>query len=357
MLFVFLRSRTRILTIIPALLLPVSLSAQQPGWEQDLRQQIHVANIGSNGLVVIPGAIVTIVKDGITGLQVSPQLAPGMAWPNAYKKGGKVGTSALQRINYSPVQQFSRSLQVGQSAYIYQIQTKSNEVVLSLQTVPSNPAEGLYRATIAFQFPKGEMALASLNEVDAFIGDVLKIDTSAGRPLGESETLSGQYAAGPSRLILYPDGFSRKYVGDREGGPSRFSVSGDQVLITFGTGAHQVFRIQGQNLVDDTSHLTWTRTGDAPAPNPSAVSQPTAKLALPSHFVNAQVASNQLDLKGDGTFSLMEDGQPYKGTFVQSGNKLELSITDTNTNTTVTIDGSKLLDASGQTWLLQPLTH
>lgn len=289
-----LSSRMIMLMSVSAMLLPLSLNAQQPGWEQQLRQQIPVASIGNNGLVVRPGTLATVIKDGITALPVAPQVSPGMAWPNTYKKGGRVGTSALQRLNYGPVQEFSRVLQVGEVAYIYQIQVKSNEIVLSLQTAPSNPAEGLYRANLSFQFPKGEMETADLNAVDAFLSEVLQIDMPAAAQSSGYQPASARSSAGATAAPT-----------------------------------------PGMGLL----------------PHPAPV-----KLALPSHFVNTQSASNQLDLKGDGTLSLLEDGQTYKGTFVQTGNSLELNISDANTKTTVTIEGSKLVDASGQTWVLQPGT-
>jgi hypothetical protein len=257
--------------------------AQGPAWEQQLRQQIPVASIGNNGLVVRPGVPVTIIKDGITALPVSPPLAPGMAWPNTYKKGGRVGTSALQRINYGPTQQYSRVLQVGERVNIYSIQLKGSEIVLSLQTAPGGPAERPYRATVAFQFQKGEMETSDLNSVEAYIGEVLQIDTAVGVQSEPSAPISGQHISPPTSQ--------------------------------------------------------------------------TIQLRLPVRFVNAQQASDRFDLKLDGTFSLQEGGQNYHGTFVQNGNSLELNILDTDTKTTVTFDGTKLVDASGQTWVMQPVVQ
>jgi len=281
--FSIFRSRAMCLPFLIITICSLKAYAQGPAWEQQLRQQIPVASIGNNGLVVRSGVLVTIVKDGITAVPVSPPLAPGMAWPNTYKKGGRVGTSALQRINYGPVQQYSRVLQVGERAYIYSIQLKGSEVVLSLQTAPGNQAERLYRATVAFQFQKGEMETSDLNSVEAYIGEVLQIDTAVGVQSSPSTGIPSQHASqSPSQ---------------------------------------------------------------------------TVQLRLPARFVNAQLASNQLDLKLDGTFSLQEDGQHFDGTFVQSGNTFELHITETNNTTTATFDGTKLVDASNQTWVIQPGTH
>lgn len=277
-----LRSTAICLSLSTLTTCSVKAYAQGPTWEQQLREQVPVASIGNNGMVIRPGVLVTIAKDGITALPVAPPLAPGMAWPNTYKKGGRVGTPALQRLNYSPVQQYSRALQVGERAYIYSIQLKSSEVVLSLQTAPSTQTEGLYRATIAFQFQKGEMQTIDLNSVEAYIGEVLQIDTAVGTQAKPTAVAAVQYTPPP------------------------------------------------------------------PPPTPAV------RLSLPARFVNAQAATDQLELNRDGTFKLQEQGETYTGTFTQSGNTIELSIAETKGKSTASFDGTKLVDDSGETWLIQP---
>jgi hypothetical protein len=66
-----------------------------------------------------------------------------------------------------------------------------------------------------------------------------------------------------------------------------------------------------------------------------------------------QAPTDTLQLKADHSFSLQEAGQSYHGTFVVSGNNVELSIIESKINTTATIQGSKLVDSGGQTWALQ----
>jgi hypothetical protein len=74
-------------------------------------------------------------------------------------------------------------------------------------------------------------------------------------------------------------------------------------------------------------------------------------LSLPAAYVSEQAPADQLELKADNTFSLQEGGQAYHGTFAVNGDALELTIAESNVKTTATIQGKKLTDSSGQTWV------
>jgi hypothetical protein len=78
-----------------------------------------------------------------------------------------------------------------------------------------------------------------------------------------------------------------------------------------------------------------------------------ASLTLPALFVSAKTPADRLELKSDNSFSLVEDGQPYHGSFSVNGSALELNITETDIKTSGTIQGNKLTDSSGQVWTLQ----
>ena len=78
-----------------------------------------------------------------------------------------------------------------------------------------------------------------------------------------------------------------------------------------------------------------------------------ASLTLPALFVSAKTPADRLELKSDNSFSLVEDGQPYHGSFSVNGSALELNITEMDMKTSGTIQGNKLTDSSGQVWTLQ----
>jgi hypothetical protein len=172
---------------------------QNASLEKQVRTQYQAASVAANGVVVRTGSIVVVQQDGITGIQVTPEVAAGSSWPNVYKKDGHVKTPALQALNYNPLKNWSRPLQVGERAYVISIQVKSTDIVFGLQTIPADANESPYRATLAFQFQKGELASADLKQVEGMIGDVLSIETSA--PPQEPE---GAQAAtpGPAQDLL-----------------------------------------------------------------------------------------------------------------------------------------------------------
>ncbi len=85
----------------------------------------------------------------------------------------------------------------------------------------------------------------------------------------------------------------------------------------------------------------------------AATPGPASPLHLPATYVSAQSPSDRLQLNSDSSFSLQEAGQTYRGTFMANGNTLVINIPETNTKTTMTIQGNKLTDPSGQTWVSQ----
>jgi len=105
--------------------------------------------------------------------------------------------------------------------------------------------------------------------------------------------------------------------------------------------------------------LTVEQVGDAanrtqPAQTPSEkrwdTPSPVVPLRLPATYANAQTPADKLQLNADNTFFLQEGGQNYSGTFSGKGSAIELNIRDGPT-TTLTVQGNKLTDSSGQTWV------
>jgi len=256
------------------------------GIEQQLRSQYRIASVGGNGVVVRPGTVVVVQKDGITALP-----SPG-DWPcNSYKQGTRIKQSTMCAVNYSISKDQTRPLQVGEKAYLTAIQVKPTEVVFKLQTCCGDANDAPFRAGISFQFGKGYMDSMNVQQIRDAIGEVFAIDTS----------ITTEEAA-PSPSAAH----RRKPAGEPAG-------------------------------------------AEPPQPSPTYI----APLKLPSTYVNAQGQTDRLQLNADQSFSLQEAGQSYHGTFVDNGNTLELSISETNTKTTATKQGSNLTDSSGQTWVLR----
>jgi hypothetical protein len=84
----------------------------------------------------------------------------------------------------------------------------------------------------------------------------------------------------------------------------------------------------------------------------SAAATPVVPLKLPATFVNLQ---DRIVLNTDHSVSLQEAGQNYHGTFVVSGNNVELSISETGAKTSLSRKGDDLTDSSGLTWSLRDL--
>ncbi len=68
-------------------------------------------------------------------------------------------------------------------------------------------------------------------------------------------------------------------------------------------------------------------------------------------FINSGNRAEQLQLNGNGSFSLTEGGRSYTGRFSVHENRLVLMIAETGTSAIATIQGGKILDNDGKTWV------
>jgi hypothetical protein len=68
-------------------------------------------------------------------------------------------------------------------------------------------------------------------------------------------------------------------------------------------------------------------------------------------FVNSGNRAEQLLLNGNGSFALTEGGRSYTGRFSVHENRLVLMISETGTSATATIQGGKIFDTDGKTWV------
>ena len=73
---------------------------------------------------------------------------------------------------------------------------------------------------------------------------------------------------------------------------------------------------------------------------------------LGSVYVNAQDAAERLQLNGsDGSFSLLEGGQKFSGTYAVSGNLLRLHIAQLGKDVDIAIDGRRLIVNGAEIWV------
>jgi hypothetical protein len=77
---------------------------------------------------------------------------------------------------------------------------------------------------------------------------------------------------------------------------------------------------------------------------------PPAAPSLGPIYVNSQIATDRLQLNPGGSFSLIEGGQAFQGTYSINGNILRLHIAQLNKDVDITIDGDKLIVNGSETW-------
>ena len=132
--------------------------------EQQLRKQYAITNVGMNGVVIRPGTVLVVQEDGLKSVPASYQ----GYYANSMKKGGKITHNIIQRIGTGRYLEEARLLDVGEKAYVTNIDFKDTEVVFSVQSCgacdPSavDPGNPPFRASLAFQFPKGFLSAAGL---------------------------------------------------------------------------------------------------------------------------------------------------------------------------------------------------
>lgn len=68
-------------------------------------------------------------------------------------------------------------------------------------------------------------------------------------------------------------------------------------------------------------------------------------------FLNSGNRAEQLQLNGNGSFSLTEGGRSFTGRFSVHENRLVLMIAETGNSATATIQDGKILDNDGKTWV------
>jgi hypothetical protein len=242
--------------------------------EEQLRSQYRVTRVGTNGAVVgAPGSVLVVQTDGITAIPASH----GVYWYNNLKKGGRVKTSTIQHGG-SVAATERRPFQVGEKAYLVNIEVNPAEIAFSVQSCgncdaaavdPNNPP---YRARLAVEFDKGFLSTSDLKQIQGRIGQAFGIDAAQS---AASSVPPGQppSTATPHTALKLPATYSSVQTPTdhlqlntdnsfslQEGGQSyhgTFTVSGNALELNITeTNIKTAATIQGNNLTD-SSGQTW----------------------------------------------------------------------------------------------------
>jgi hypothetical protein len=173
--------------------------AAGPGIEDQIRAQYRITRVGGNGAVVGPvGSVLVVQTDGISAIPASH----GPYWYNVFKKGGDhPRTSGIQHGG-SVGNSERRPFQVGEKAYLLNIEINQGEVAFSVQSCGECDASNVdsnnppYRARLAIEFEKGFLSSGNFKQVQDRIGNAFAIDAGA----SASSASAGQHppAAAPA---------------------------------------------------------------------------------------------------------------------------------------------------------------
>lgn len=138
---------------------------------------------GRTGEIIEPGIILVVRKEGIT---TNPADAPFHAQNNY--KDGMVKRSALNL--FAQDQNTAGRLVVGDRVFVTKTEVKETSIVLNLLSVET--IHGIrVKASVAFPFPKGVLANASLDQVASVIDELLADDSPppAQQPMQQTATI------------------------------------------------------------------------------------------------------------------------------------------------------------------------
>lgn len=170
------------LTLLVAILLCGSSAHAQANSDQQLADQLkthyHLTSIGvdPSGAQVVtqPGTVLVVQKDGILG--VPPNIA--YALTATWRDDQLHGPGTLQVL----VANVAKPITVGEKVYVAKIDvnSKKDKDRISFLVVECDSCNGgdasSYKSNVAFQFPKGYLAGAQVDQVEDVINQVLTID-------------------------------------------------------------------------------------------------------------------------------------------------------------------------------------
>ena len=316
------------------------LQGQAPGQsiEQQLRNQYVLTRVGTNGVVVQAGTVLTVLADGIKASPASYLVF----WPNDYKKGaGRVKQPMIAvKAGISNVDSGQiRFFQVGEKAYLSEMEIKDASVVFSIQScgacspTGADPNDVPYRAEVSFRLGKGYLNNGTFKDIQETIGQVFAIDTSTathGRdqishtegstpvtPTVVPLKLPATYAklqTPADQLQLNEDNtFSLQEAGQTYSGT--FAATGSILKLNIKGGPETTASIQGANIADSTGQTWVRREQNAPgAPDASVLQNKDVikmvKAGLDDTLIIAKISSSkcQFNTSTDSLIELKQSG-------------------------------------------------
>lgn len=301
--------------------------AQNLNVEQQLKSQYAVTRVGSNGVLVQPGTVLRVLKDGIKSMPASYDVF----WPNNYKNGGKVGYHwSCPRCRVMEM----RLLQVGEMVYLTGIEIKEDDLVFRFQscgacsTSKSDQNNTPYSAEMSFKFGKGYLANSTLKGIQDTIGQVFEIvqpqqqpNPVASLPPAASVVplkLPSTYVSAQSptdKLQLNADSsFSLQEGGQLYHGT--FVLSNNTIELNIReTSTKTTLGRQGDNL-SDSSGQTWSYREQSAETGPSGAVLRNddiiklAKVGIDDATITAKIKSSkcQFDTSTDALVLLKKSG-------------------------------------------------
>jgi hypothetical protein len=144
--------------------------AQKLSIEQQLQARYPPTKLAADKLRIVTPGTVLVVQMG--GMAASP--LNEFAFGNNYKDG-RIKRSAASALIHDAK---SRDLMVGEKVYLLKTEVKDNGVVFSIQSCVACDGADIdlyqmgYRASLAFQYPKGYLETADFAQIQRDIGQV-----------------------------------------------------------------------------------------------------------------------------------------------------------------------------------------
>jgi hypothetical protein len=122
--------------------------------------------------------------------------------------------------------------------------------------------------------------------------------------------------------------------------------------VTCNVDGKDVDAVEVQTQLGDPIQVNFDLRALAASKKAQPESSPNRSSVLGSVYVNAQDATDRLQLNSsDSSFLLQEGGQKFNGTFVVKGNLLKLHIVQLGKDVDIAIDGQKLIVNGDEIWV------